>query len=59
MEEERKLYKFSVRKPEGKRPLGGPRRRCESGIRMDLKEIGWEDVEWVNWLRIGVGGGLL
>jgi hypothetical protein len=44
MGEERKLYKVSVRKPEGKRPLGGPRRRCESGIRMDLKEIGWEYV---------------
>jgi hypothetical protein len=33
--------------PEGKRPLGRPRRRWEDGIRMDLRETGWEDVEWV------------
>jgi hypothetical protein len=41
MGEERKLYKVLVGKPEGKRPLGRPRRRWEDGIRMDLKEIGW------------------
>jgi hypothetical protein len=40
MEEERKVYKFLVGKPERKRPLGRPRRRWEDGIRMDLKEIG-------------------
>jgi hypothetical protein len=39
MGEERKLYKFLVGKPEGKRPLGRPRRRWEDGIRMDLREI--------------------
>jgi hypothetical protein len=37
---ERKLYKVLVGKPEGKRPLGRPRRRWEDGIRMDLREIG-------------------
>jgi hypothetical protein len=37
MGEERKVYKVSVGKPEGKRPLGRPRRRWEDGIRMDLK----------------------
>jgi hypothetical protein len=47
MGEERKLYKVLVGKPEGKRPLGRPRRRWENGIRIDLREIGWEDVEWV------------
>jgi hypothetical protein len=36
-----------VGKPEGKRPLGRPRRRWEAVIRMDLREIGWEDAEWV------------
>jgi hypothetical protein len=41
MEEERKLYKVLVRKPEGKRPPGRPRRRWEDGIRMDLREIDW------------------
>jgi hypothetical protein len=40
MVEERKLYKVLVRKPEGKRPLGRPRRRWEDGIRMDLRKIG-------------------
>jgi hypothetical protein len=40
MGEERKVYKVSVRKPEGKRPLGRPRRRWENEIRMDLREIG-------------------
>jgi hypothetical protein len=40
MGEERKVYKVLVGKPEGKRPLGIPRRRWEDGIRMDLEEIG-------------------
>jgi hypothetical protein len=38
MGEERKVYKDLVEKPEGKRPLGRPRRRWEDGIRMDLRE---------------------
>jgi hypothetical protein len=36
-----------VRKPEGKRPLGRPKRRWEDGIRMDLREIGWGSVDWI------------
>jgi hypothetical protein len=40
MGEERKVYKVLVGKPEGKRPLGRPRRRWEDGVRMDLREIG-------------------
>jgi hypothetical protein len=40
MGEERTVYKVLVGKPEGKRPLGRPRRRWEDGIRMDLREIG-------------------
>jgi hypothetical protein len=36
-----KLYKGLVGKRLGKRPLGGPRRRWEDGVRMDLREIGW------------------
>jgi hypothetical protein len=47
MGEERKLYKVLVGKPEEKGPLVTPRRRWENGIRMDLREIVWEDVEWV------------
>jgi hypothetical protein len=38
-----------VGKPEGKRPLGRPRRRWEDGIEMDLREIGWGVcVEWIH-----------
>jgi hypothetical protein len=40
MEGERKMYKVLVGKPEGRRPLGRPRRRWENGVRMDLREIG-------------------
>jgi hypothetical protein len=47
MGEERKVYKVLVGKPEGKRPLGRPRRRWEDGIRMDLREIGLGDVDWI------------
>jgi hypothetical protein len=34
-------------KPEGKRPLGRPRRRWEDGLRMDLREIGWGSVDLI------------
>jgi hypothetical protein len=47
MGEERKLYKVLVGKPEGKRPLGRPRRRWEDVIRMGLMEIGLGDVYWI------------
>jgi hypothetical protein len=47
MGEERKLYRVLVGKPKGKRPLGRPRRRWEDGMRMDLRETGWESVEWI------------
>jgi hypothetical protein len=56
MGEKRKVYRFLVGKPEGKRPLGRPRRRWEDGIRMDLRETGWGSVvvslaQDRNWLR--------
>jgi hypothetical protein len=44
MGEERKLYKVSVGKPEGKRPLGRPRRRWQDGIRMEGDWLG--GVDW-------------
>jgi hypothetical protein len=47
MREERKVYKVLVGKPEGKRPLGRPRRRWEDGIRIDLREIGLGGVDWI------------
>jgi hypothetical protein len=36
-----------VGKPEGKRPLGRPRRRWDDNIRLDLREIGWEGMDWM------------
>jgi hypothetical protein len=47
MGEERKVYKVLQGKPEGKRPLGKPRRRWEDGIRMDVREIGLGGVDWI------------
>jgi hypothetical protein len=41
MGEERKVYRVLVGKPEGKRPLGRPRRRWEDGIGINLREFGW------------------
>jgi hypothetical protein len=38
---------INVGKPEGKRPLGRPRRRWADNIRMDLGEVGWGDVDWI------------
>jgi hypothetical protein len=47
----RSVYRFSVGKPEGNRPLGRPRSRWEDNIKMDLQEVG----VWIefSWLRIG------
>jgi hypothetical protein len=47
MGEERNVYRVLMGKPEGKRPLGRPRRRWEEGIRMDLRDIGWGSVDWI------------
>jgi hypothetical protein len=40
-----------VGKPEGRRPLGRPRRRWEDNIKMGLSEIGFEDVDWIYWAQ--------
>jgi len=48
MEEMRNAYKILVRKSEGKRPLGRPRHRWKDNIIMDLREIGWECVNWMH-----------
>jgi hypothetical protein len=41
MEEKRKAYRILVGKPEGKRPLGRPRRRWVDNIKIDLRDMGW------------------
>jgi hypothetical protein len=45
--EKRNTYRLSVGKPEGRRPLGTPRRRWVYNIKMDLGEMGWDDVDWI------------
>ncbi|KAJ4431865.1 hypothetical protein ANN_20471 [Periplaneta americana] len=48
MGEFRNAYRVLVGRPEGKRPLGRPRRRWEDNIKMDLREVGYDDREWIN-----------
>jgi hypothetical protein len=48
MGEKRNVYRILVGKPEGKRPLGSPRRRWEDNIQMDLREIGWGGMDWID-----------
>jgi hypothetical protein len=47
MGEKRNVYRLSVGKPEGKRPLGRPRRRWMDNIKMDLLGIGFSVVDWI------------
>ena len=40
-------YRVLVGKPEGKRPQGRPRRRWVDNIKMDLQDMGWGDIDWI------------
>jgi hypothetical protein len=57
--EGRNVYRVLLEQPEGKSPLGRPRRRWENGIRMDLRKIGWGIRSGSTWLRRGTVCGLL
>jgi hypothetical protein len=59
MGEKRNVYRLLVGKPEGKRPLGRPRRRWINNIKMDLVEK--DGLVWSGlvWLRVGTGEELL
>jgi hypothetical protein len=48
MGEKRNAYRILVGKPGGRRPLGRPRRRWVDNIKMDLREVEWDDVDWVD-----------
>jgi hypothetical protein len=48
MGERRGAYRALVGKPKGRRPLGRPRRRREDNTKMDLREVGWGGMDWIN-----------
>jgi hypothetical protein len=48
MGEKRNAYRILVGTPVGKRPLGRPRHTCVGNIKMDLTEIGWNDMDWMD-----------
>jgi hypothetical protein len=48
MGEKMNACRILVGKPEGNRPLGSPRRRCEDNIKMDLREIGWDGMDCID-----------
>jgi hypothetical protein len=48
MGEKRNAYRILLGKPEGKRSLERPSHRWVADIRTDLREIGWEDVDWID-----------
>ena len=47
MREKRCIYRVLMRKPEGKRPLGRPRRRWGDNIKIDLQELGCGSMDWI------------
>ena len=58
MGEGRVVHRVLLGKPDGKRPLGRPRRRWEDNIKMDIREEGGVETGW-SWLRIWSDGGHL
>jgi hypothetical protein len=48
MGETRNVYKILLGKSEGKRPLGRPRRRLMDNIKIDLRVIGWDGMDWID-----------
>ena len=51
MVDRRGVYRVLVGKPEGKRPLGRPRRRWEDSIKMDLQEVGCGYMDWIDLVQ--------
>jgi hypothetical protein len=45
------FYRILVGNPEGKRPLGRPRRRWVDNIKMDIREIGWDGGDWIDLVQ--------
>jgi hypothetical protein len=51
MGEKRNAYRILVGEPEGERPLGRPRRRWVDTIKIDLREIGWDGMYWIDLVQ--------
>jgi hypothetical protein len=51
MGERRRIFRVLMGKPEGKRPLGRPKHRWEDNIKMDLREVGYGCVDWVELVQ--------
>ena len=52
MGERRGVYRILVGKPEGKRPLGRPRHRWEDNIKMNLQEVGFGGMNWIDLAQV-------
>jgi hypothetical protein len=59
MGEKRNAYRILVGMPEGKRPMGRPRRRWVDNIKMDLREVGWDGRDWIDLAPDRTGGRLM
>jgi hypothetical protein len=59
MVEEKGAYRVLVGRPEGRRPLGRPRRSWEDNIIMDLQAVEWGYMDWIDMAQDRTGGGLL
>jgi hypothetical protein len=57
--ERRGACRVLVEKPEGRRPLGRPKRRWENNIKIRFRELVWEHGSGLIWLKISTGGGFL
>jgi hypothetical protein len=51
MGEMKNAYRILVGKPEEKRPLGRPRRRWVNNIKIDLRKIGWDGMDWIDLVQ--------
>jgi hypothetical protein len=56
MGEGRDVFRVLIGRPEGKKPLGIPRRRWEDNIKQDLREIGIDEANWIQLARDRIQG---
>jgi hypothetical protein len=59
MGERRNAYRILVGKPEGRRSLQRPRHKWVDNVKMDLRDIGWNGMDWIDLAQDRTSGGLL